>query len=314
MSIYPVVEVNNGDSVVPLAVDTFWISTSQGLRQCTVRLSEKCLSYRITKDERICQPRKERVNRIAIEDIIGCRNEDNSDVSKTSNAPAALSVFEYFKRTNGKKVRTSHKRKAYTFVISKFNKWEDNYKCAEEWKQLIEKMINPTTKRRTLLFIVNPFGGKRKALTIFDKSVKPLLVDSGTRFDLLVTERAQHAYNWVRNADLFAYDGIVVVSGDGLLYEVVNGVMQRSDAPEIMSTVPFGIIPGGSGNGLAHSINSAYYKRLALNNSDSNLAQDMVFDCAMHCIRGFASPMDIVRVTTKVCCSKSFLFFSIWQK
>ena len=49
------------------------------------------------------------------------------------------------------------------------------------------------------------------------------------------------------------YSGLIIISGDGLVHEVVNGLAQRPDWDEI-SKIPFGIIPGGSGNALNCSI------------------------------------------------------------
>jgi sphingosine kinase len=50
------------------------------------------------------------------------------------------------------------------------------------------------------------------------------------------------------------YDGIVTVSGDGLIHEVVNGIYRRQDQIQIMNTTTLGFIPGGTGNGLVKSI------------------------------------------------------------
>jgi sphingosine kinase len=50
------------------------------------------------------------------------------------------------------------------------------------------------------------------------------------------------------------YDGIITVSGDGLIHEVVNGLYRRKDWMQIMSTLTLGFIPGGSANGLVANI------------------------------------------------------------
>ena len=44
-----------------------------------------------------------------------------------------------------------------------------------------------------------------------------------------------------------------LVSGDGLLHEVYNGIFEREDW-RVTCKIPIGIIPAGSGNGLAYSI------------------------------------------------------------
>jgi sphingosine kinase len=42
---------------------------------------------------------------------------------------------------------------------------------------------------------------------------------------------------------LKAYDAIVTVSGDGIIHEVINGLLSRDDALEI--DTPIGVIPSG---------------------------------------------------------------------
>eukprot|EP00897_Mesotaenium_endlicherianum_P004106 jgi/Mesen1/3723/ME000202S02813 len=56
-----------------------------------------------------------------------------------------------------------------------------------------------------------------------------------------------------KELQLSAYDGIVCVSGDGVVTEVLNGLLERSDWQEAVKT-PVGHIPAGSGNALAKSL------------------------------------------------------------
>ena len=54
---------------------------------------------------------------------------------------------------------------------------------------------------------------------------------------------------------LFRVSGIAAVSGDGLLFEVIQGLFSRSDSSGFdPRSVPLGIVAGGSGNGLARSL------------------------------------------------------------
>lgn len=73
------------------------------------------------------------------------------------------------------------------------------------------------------------------------------------------------------------YRGIVVISGDGLVYEVINGLMERPDWEKAIR-IPFGQLPGGSANALACSI--AYltnepFDGLSLEQFASNCAFNM---------------------------------------
>lgn len=50
--------------------------------------------------------------------------------------------------------------------------------------------------------------------------------------------------------DLSKYRGVIVVSGDGLIHEVINGLLMRPDWRKSIQ-LPIGQIPAGSANGLA---------------------------------------------------------------
>ena len=63
-----------------------------------------------------------------------------------------------------------------------------------------------------------------------------------------------HSRDSLRTAELGSYDGVVSVSGDGLLYEVLNGLAGRSDWPQLRSRLAIGLVPGGTGNGVHHSL------------------------------------------------------------
>lgn len=70
-----------------------------------------------------------------------------------------------------------------------------------------------------------------------------------------MTERAGHAYDIVHiEIKPGQYDGIVTVSGDGLIHEVVNGLYRRKDSIQMMAKTSIGFIPGGSANGLVKAV------------------------------------------------------------
>mmetsp|Transcript_34561 Transcript_34561/g.86825 ORF Transcript_34561/g.86825 Transcript_34561/m.86825 type:complete len:581 (-) Transcript_34561:26-1768(-) len=112
--------------------------------------------------------------------------------------------------------------------------------------------VDPT---RTLLVAINPFGGKKKGEHIFRKYVEPVFkLRKDLRYDVLVTTHQGHAKEVAASLDPNKYYGVVTVSGDGLLNEVINGLMERPDSAEVTSRISVGIIAGGSGNGLATSL------------------------------------------------------------
>ena len=62
-----------------------------------------------------------------------------------------------------------------------------------------------------------------------------------------------HATEIVRTLDIDAYESIAIVSGDGLVNEVITGLITRSDRDRALR-IPILHIPGGTGNALAASI------------------------------------------------------------
>ncbi|ETN83373.1 diacylglycerol kinase catalytic domain protein, partial [Necator americanus] len=64
-----------------------------------------------------------------------------------------------------------------------------------------------------------------------------------------------HAKTIVRSRDdLLKFNGVIILSGDGLVFEVINGLFERSDRTSIIPCLPIGIVPSGSGNGLLCSL------------------------------------------------------------
>ena len=84
------------------------------------------------------------------------------------------------------------------------------------------------------------------------------------------------------------YRGIIVISGDGLVYEVINGLMSRPDWSKAIK-IPICQIPGGSANGLACS--SAFItKECYINISMEKFASQMAFNM----VKAISCPLDLV--------------------
>lgn len=109
-------------------------------------------------------------------------------------------------------------------------------------------------ENRKVLVLLNPKSGSGKARETFQKTVAPVFVEAEIPFELHVTKHANFAREFVRNRDIYAWRSIVVVGGDGIYFEVINGLFERADWESAVESVPIGIIPCGSGNGLARTI------------------------------------------------------------
>lgn len=99
--------------------------------------------------------------------------------------------------------------------------------------------------RKKILFIVNPISGGR------DKQRIPGLIEKHLdknvyEHRISYTERVEHGYMLAKAAIKDNYEVIVAVGGDGTVNEISKAI--------INTNVTLGIIPFGSGNGLARSL------------------------------------------------------------
>ncbi|XP_013791981.1 sphingosine kinase 2-like, partial [Limulus polyphemus] len=155
--------------------------------------------------------------------------------------------------------------------------------------------------KRHMLVIINPASGRRRAHEIFKEQVVPLLEEGEITWEVVLSKEKNFVYNYIRSVDLSVFNNIVSVSGDGLVYEMVNGLLARSDWREAIK-IPVGVIPGGSGNGLAFSLNEA-------------LGEPTVLDCVtssvLNVIKGDVQKKHIILLQTvddSVCSLSSFLW------
>ncbi|KAB1221898.1 Sphingosine kinase 1 [Morella rubra] len=121
------------------------------------------------------------------------------------------------------------------------------------WCENLRECIGSLGRPKRLFVFVNPFGGKKSASKIFEEHVKTLFEDADVEITLQETQYQLHAKEVVNSLDLSKYDGIVCVSGDGILVEVVNGLLERDDW-EAAIKMPIGLVPAGTGNGMAKSL------------------------------------------------------------
>lgn len=102
-------------------------------------------------------------------------------------------------------------------------------------------------KKIKILFIVNPISGVQKKNHLPDLILKYI---DDNQFDTTIeeTQYAGHATQLAQKA-ILKFQKIVAVGGDGTINEVIQGI--------VGSSVPMGIIPMGSGNGLARHLKIA---------------------------------------------------------
>ncbi|XP_068714957.1 ceramide kinase-like isoform X3 [Montipora foliosa] len=105
----------------------------------------------------------------------------------------------------------------------------DDISICEEWIEKINDVIQGFHERpHKLKVIINPRSKNGQARLVYLKQVAPLFDKAGITADIMMTQRAGHAWEYLRSADLSTYDGVVCVGGDGIVHEVVNGLLEKS--------------------------------------------------------------------------------------
>ena len=113
------------------------------------------------------------------------------------------------------------------------------------------------------LVVLNPFSGGGGAEDVYQTIVKPMLEEAGLEHDAVVTQAAGHARERMRRdpagkagerGDIAEYDAVVAMGGDGILFEILQGIRARPDGEALMAALTFGLVPCGTYNGLAKSL------------------------------------------------------------
>lgn len=96
-----------------------------------------------------------------------------------------------------------------------------------------------------IFLIINKYAGHGKGEKVVEKVI-PYLNKMGCRVEYVFTQKPGHAAELASKASVEKFDLIVAVGGDGTVNEVAQSL--------IGTNTPMGIIPMGSGNGLAREL------------------------------------------------------------
>ena len=100
-------------------------------------------------------------------------------------------------------------------------------------------------EKKKIIFIMNPISGTASKAGI-PKLIERYLDTNKFDYEIKLTEYAGHAAELAAEAKDNHTDIVVAVGGDGTVNEVARAIVQSSTA--------LGIIPCGSGNGLARHL------------------------------------------------------------
>ncbi|KAJ0058399.1 hypothetical protein NL108_013875 [Boleophthalmus pectinirostris] len=229
-------------------------------------------------------------------DCVGCRAyraPDSGDVGAYFTA-----YFYPFKR-RWMSAGVARQRVEQCFRVALVQDPSANLQEAERWARAIRDASALQAPRAgavyaevrrpcRVMILVNPNSGRGQALQLFSGHVQTMLTEASVPYKLVITEAKNHARELVRKADLTQWDALVILSGDGLLFEVINGLMDREDWQQAIQT-PLGILPGGSGNALAASVHHYSQAPPAWN-------EELLLSCGFMLCKGLVGCMDLVSV------------------
>ena len=128
--------------------------------------------------------------------------------------------------------------------------------------------------------IINPNSGRGFSRRVWAQ-VSPLF--ESCELSISYTERRNHATEIISELELSEFDGLLIVSGDGLVHEAINALCRREDG-DLARMFPISVIPAGSANALA---------QVVCDLSGEPVSPEI---CALLAIKGTQYPMDISRV------------------
>ncbi|XP_049284413.1 ceramide kinase [Anopheles funestus] len=160
-------------------------------------------------------------------------------------------------------------------VCSKSNRWRvksvalhnSEHRIVELWYNRLSSDLKDQNRPKNLLLFLNPYGGKKNALVLYERFAKPLFRLADVDINLIITQRAQQIFDIItsKSIALDNYDGLVCCGGDGTFAELFNGLVTRTmidhgidvKYPPFLPkpNIPIGIIPAGSTDTVACCLN-----------------------------------------------------------
>eukprot|EP01119_Soliformovum_irregulare_P020221 TRINITY_DN6514_c0_g1_i1.p1 TRINITY_DN6514_c0_g1~~TRINITY_DN6514_c0_g1_i1.p1 ORF type:complete len:400 (-),score=107.45 TRINITY_DN6514_c0_g1_i1:92-1291(-) len=160
------------------------------------------------------------------------------------------------------------------------------------WRSIASEMENLTRdlqskpspwRGKKFLILCNPYGGSKMGRPYVTKVVTPLLEQAQIRSKIFFTEGPNHASRILQSVEIEDFDVLLLVSGDGLLHESLNGLSSRClSNPEffrMLKKLPLAILPAGSSNGMSTSLGGRY-----------------VIPAMRNILYGHAKPVDLLQV------------------
>ncbi|NXU72932.1 AGK protein, partial [Oreotrochilus melanogaster] len=123
--------------------------------------------------------------------------------------------------------------------------------ACQEAQTFGNQLIPSSMPLKKATVFLNPAACKGKARNLFEKNAAPILHLSGLDVTVVKTDhegQAKKLLELMENTDL-----IIIAGGDGMVQEVVTGLLRRADEA-VFSKIPIGFIPLGTTCSLSHTL------------------------------------------------------------
>ncbi|XP_034385390.1 sphingosine kinase 1-like [Cyclopterus lumpus] len=287
-------EPDRNNSINPVSLYGEFTLTDNRKVRCAVSLTERDLIVQRLTSAPVGRSKVV----LSLKDCVGCRaylEDDNAD-------PAAYFAAHFYPlRRRWVSSGVSRQRAEQCFRLAALQDPRANLEEAEKWARAVREraarqqslrrngvLMSTLSRPSRMMLLVNPQSGQGQALTLYNNHIQRMLNEAGVTHTLVITERQNHARELVKEADLSQWDALVIMSGDGLLFEVINGLLERPDWAEAVRT-PLGILPGGSGNALAASVH--HYSGASLVSTE-----ELLVSCGFLLCQGLVAHMDLVSI------------------
>eukprot|EP00898_Chlorokybus_atmophyticus_P004890 jgi/Chlat1/5401/Chrsp35S00402 len=210
-------------------------------------------------------------NKVELRDIMGW---------EAGPEPGKLTIHSYPMQTILITIKKKQKQERLRQKVDIHIAFADPSDC-DKWVATLSDLTKSRPKR--IAIVVNPNGGRGDALKKYNSYIKPVFQAAHIELKELFTTHKGHAFDEMKTYDLNSVDGIAVCSGDGVLSEVLNGLMARPDKEEARR-MPLASVPVGTGNGVATTV-------LKMANEPNHPTSGA---CAV--VRGNLTPADIVHI------------------
>ncbi|KIW06630.1 uncharacterized protein PV09_02342 [Verruconis gallopava] len=155
--------------------------------------------------------------------------------------------FTFVEEVNKRKIRP---------VVQSFPVSENEAKHAQAFAQRVQlRAYGQAQQKKRIKVIINPFGGKGKASKNWKNDIEPIFTAARCEVEVVNTTHSAHAEQIAEELDIDTVDVVACCSGDGVPYEVWNGLGRKKNARAALAKVAVVQLPCGTGNALSVNCN-----------------------------------------------------------